>query len=135
MTGSPQHHTWNNLCISLTLRPKTWTDCRGPLAGMFLKHTEGKRQIRNQQIDGVFCYFTGTGRETYRLQLGCRTERPTGFHTQNIRGRRTTLFACFVAGFATVAFALPPSYSECSIVRGHDGFKWLRSVLLYLVQN
>lgn len=62
--------------------------------------------MRNWQTDEIFHYFTGSGLGTYRLQLGCCTERQTGFHRRNIRGCRTTLFNCFPAGFATVDLAL-----------------------------
>lgn len=127
------------LYIWPTLRPKTWTDCNGPFAGMFLKHTD--KQYLHIKPANVhhFIIKRRPACSTYRLQLGCRTERPTGFLRQNITVCRTTIQTCFVAGFTTVPFAQPPFYicwvlmsktSKCFDRRRQIMYSFLESSLL-----
>lgn len=101
-----QLHTCENLCYSTYFASENLDRLQRTFSRHVSKTHRGRETNEKAANGQSLFYFTGPGLGAYRLQLGCCTERPMGFHRRNIRGCRTTLFTCFVAWFATVGVAL-----------------------------
>lgn len=105
-----QLHTCRNLC-TLTYFTSENLDRLQRTFSRHVSKTHREWGTNEKPANGQsFNYFPGPGRGAYRLQLGCCTERPTGFHRRNIRGCLTTLLTGFAASCATVNVGLRQYY-------------------------